>query len=117
MRKVAVHYCKERNLFHLQFGVGCFFLCHHQMTRLLHSIRETEADTFTQAYICALNAFEIDYTSGLLPEIQLSFGNIVVRMNRKELLYFLTLLWENFTHLMERISSYFSEEPPKLILV
>ena len=117
MRNIAVNYCTTHNMFHLQFGVGYFFLCQHQMTSLLHSIIETETETFRQSYISKINALQIHQGAEGYPDVQISFGKLVVRMTKRELLFFLTLLWKNFDQLMDQVASRFFEEPPKLVLL
>ena len=117
MRNIAVKYCATHNKFHLQFGVGYFFLCHHQMTRLLHSIIETETETFRESYASKDSELPLDQGAEGHLDVQLRFGNLIVRMTKQELLFFLALLWKSFDQFMDRVSSLFFNEPPKLVLL
>ena len=103
MKNISVNFCNNHKVFHLQFGIGYFFLCSHQLVQMLASIHKEEPELFMHAYICVLNELPIDSTHHTKADFQLCFGNLFVRLRREELLYFLSLLWKEFDDLMQHI--------------
>ena len=103
MKKISVRFCTVHRVFHLQFGIGYFFLCSRQLVPLLINIYKEETNLFMHAYVCALNNLNIDYSKPTKLDYQLCFGNLLVRLNRDELLYLLAAFWKDFDDLMMNI--------------
>ena len=104
MKNISVHFCNVHRVFQLQFGIGRFYLCSHQLIPMLVSIYKEETDLFMHAYVCALNDLHIDCSKSTKLDFQLCFGNLFVRLNREELLYLLTAFWKDFDDLMMNVT-------------
>ena len=111
MRNISVDFCSIHGVFRLQFGVGSVSLCSHQILGLLMNIYQSEKDMFQQALIFSINESLYQCSSIGRRAFQLDFGMMLVRLNREELLFFLTLMWRDFADLMQSVLIYSDTDP------
>jgi len=70
------------------------------------NIYRSEKDMFQQALIFSINESLYHRTTSGKRGFQLDFGMMLVRLNREELLLFLTLMWKDFADLMQSVLIY-----------